>query len=186
MVQRLRLGDQQPTDEDIQKKLDEVFKGQEQIKTNSLYSVKSFRGLAVAKSQISLEPQLRASFIEGYQNDTRWADILIELQSDPQKKTIIQGRKRYRLSSKLLEFQDQEEGNQTWRIVVPNDPAIKGRIMEELHSVPYAGHLGYQKTLKQFRRHFTGQTSPLKSEIMYWVVRSAKRKRTSVGFPQAY
>ena len=56
MVQRLRLGDQQPTDEDIQKKLDEVFKGQEQIKTNSLHSVKSFRGLTVAKSQISLEP----------------------------------------------------------------------------------------------------------------------------------
>ena len=56
MVQCLRLGDQQPTDEDIQKKLDEVFKGQEQITTNSLYSIKSFRGLAMAKSQISLEP----------------------------------------------------------------------------------------------------------------------------------
>ena len=102
IVQRLRLGDQQPTDEDIQKKLDEVFKGQEQIKTNSLYSVKSFRGLAVARSQISLESQLRASFIEGYQIDTKWADILIELQSDPQKKTIIQGRKWYKLSSKLF------------------------------------------------------------------------------------
>ena len=90
MVQRLRLGDQQPTDEDIQKKLDEVFKGQEQMKANSLYSVNYFRGLAVPKNQISLEPQLRASFIEGYQNDTRWADISIELQSDPQKKTISQ------------------------------------------------------------------------------------------------
>ena len=74
---------------------------------------------------------------------------MIELQSDPQKKTIIQGKKRYRLSSKLLEFQDQEEEHQTWRIVVPNDLTIKGRIMEESHSVPYAGHLGYQKTLKQ-------------------------------------
>ena len=79
---------------------------------------------------------------------------MIELQSDPQKKTIIQGKKRYRLSSKLLEFQDQEEEHQTWRIVVPNDPAIKGRIMEELHSVPYAGHLGYQKTLKQIQKTF--------------------------------
>ena len=55
------LGDQQPMDKDIQKKLDEVFKGQEQMKTNSLYSVNSFRGLAVAKSEILLEPQLRAS-----------------------------------------------------------------------------------------------------------------------------
>ena len=66
MVQCLRLGDQQPTDEGIQKKLDEVFKCQEQMKANSLYSVNSFRGLAVAKSQISLEPQLKASLIEGY------------------------------------------------------------------------------------------------------------------------
>ena len=38
--------------------------------------------------------------------------------------------------------------------MVPNDPAIKGRIMEELHSVPYAIHLGYQKTLKQIQRTF--------------------------------
>ena len=38
MVQRLRLGDQQPTDEEIQKKLNEFFKGQEQMKANSLYS----------------------------------------------------------------------------------------------------------------------------------------------------
>ena len=38
--------------------------------------------------------------------------------------------------------------------MVPNDPVIKGRIMEELHLVPYAGHLGYQKTLKQIQMTF--------------------------------
>ena len=79
---------------------------------------------------------------------------MTELQSDPQKKTIIKGRKRYRLSSKILELQDQEEEHKTWRIVVRNDPAIKGRIMEGLHSVLYAGHLGYQKTLKQIQKTF--------------------------------
>ena len=74
---------------------------------------------------------------------------MTELQSDPEKKTIIQGRKRYRLSIKILELQGQEEEHKNWRILVPNEPAIKGRIMEDLHSVPYAGHMGYQKTLKQ-------------------------------------
>ena len=34
-VQRLRLGDRQKTDEDIEKKLDEVFKGQDQAKIES-------------------------------------------------------------------------------------------------------------------------------------------------------
>ena len=53
-----------------------------------------------------------------------------------------------------MEFHDQEEEHQIWRIVVPNDPTIKGQIMEELHSVPYAGHLGYQKMLKQIQKTF--------------------------------
>ena len=108
---------------------------------------------------------------------------MIELQSDPQKKTIIQGKKQYRFLSKLLEFQDQEEEHKTWRIVVPNDPAIKGRTMEELHSVLYAGHLGYQKTLKQIQKTFYWPDLTIEVRIMYWVVRSAKRKRASVGFP---
>ena len=54
-----------PMDEDsFRRSLDEVFKGQEQMKTNSSYSVNSFRGLAVAKSlQIS-----SGTAVEGYFN----------------------------------------------------------------------------------------------------------------------
>ena len=33
------------------------------------------------------------------------------------------------------------------RIYIPNDRNFKKIILQETHSVPYAGHLGYQKTL---------------------------------------
>ena len=38
--------------------------------------------------------------------------------------------------------------------MIPNDPEIKRTILEEIHSVPYSGHLGYQKTLKQIQKTF--------------------------------
>ena len=33
-------------------------------------------------------------------------------------------------------------------------PSIKQKLMQEVHAVPYAGHLGYQKTLKKLQQHF--------------------------------
>ena len=38
--------------------------------------------------------------------------------------------------------------------MAPNDPAIKGRMMEEIHVVPYASHWDYQKTFNQLQRNF--------------------------------
>ena len=55
MVQRLRLGDGQITNEAIQDKLDEVFKGQAG-KVNSLHSLNSLKSVFVTRSRISLEP----------------------------------------------------------------------------------------------------------------------------------
>ena len=41
-----------------------------------------------------------------------------------------------------------------WRLVVPDVPDIKKQIMRELHEVPYSGHLGYHKTLKNIQKIF--------------------------------
>lgn len=38
--------------------------------------------------------------------------------------------------------------------MIPSDQAINGTIMQKVHAVPYAGHLGYQRTLKQIQRIF--------------------------------
>ena len=54
----------------------------------------------------------------------------------------------------LLEMQNEEAQDKGWKLVIPNDPEIKKTILEEIHSVPYSGHLGYQKTLKQIQKTF--------------------------------
>ena len=38
--------------------------------------------------------------------------------------------------------------------MIPDVPGIKQKILKEIHSVPYAGHLGYQKTLKKLQENF--------------------------------
>ena len=75
MVQRLRLGDGEVTDEKIQDKLDEVFKRQ-MGKFNFFHCLNSFSSILVARSRILLEPQLRKTILKGFENDTRWSDIL--------------------------------------------------------------------------------------------------------------
>ena len=147
MVQRLRLGDGQVPEDKIQEKLDEVFKGQAG-KVNSLHSFNSLSTILMARSTITLESQLRKNILIGLQNDTRWSDILQAVQSDKDHKFIKQGRCKFRLMHSLLEMQNEEAQDKGWKLVIPNDPEIKKTILEEIHSVPYSGHLGYQKTLK--------------------------------------
>ena len=51
-------------------------------------------------------------------------------------------------------MQNKNAQDSSWKVVIPNDLEIKQKILEELHTVPYAGHLGYQKTLKQVQKSF--------------------------------
>ena len=106
MVQRLRLGEGKSTDDDIQKKLDQVFadgqpdRSSEQINSqaNSFNSLHSFNSSIFAtRSTIRLDSTLRGEIKEGLDNDTRWADILRQLQSAPGQH-VQQGAKEYRLA----------------------------------------------------------------------------------------
>ena len=153
MVQRLRLGDGQVPEDKIQEKLDEVFKGQAG-KVNSLHSFNSLSTILMARSTITLESQLRNKILKGLENDTRWSDILQAVQSDKDHKSIKQGLCKFRMRQSLLEMQNEDAQDKTWKVVIPNDPEIKKTILDEIHSVPYSGHLGYQKTLKQIQKTF--------------------------------
>ena len=162
MVQRLRLGEGKSTDEDIQRKLDEVFQyGQlegsserSKCQANSLHSLYSFRSSILStRSTVLLEPEMKREVREGYANDTRWTDILEQLQSVQGHKQQ-QGAREYRLAHQLLEVRDSTGQEKKWRIVIPDVPGIKQKILQEIHSVPYAGHLGYQKTLKKLQENF--------------------------------
>ena len=51
-------------------------------------------------------------------------------------------------------MQNNNAQDNSWKVVIPSDPEIKRIILEEIHSVRYAGHLGYQKILKQIQKTF--------------------------------
>ena len=153
MVQRLRLGDGQVTDEKIQEKLDEVFKGSTG-KINYLHSSNSLSSILVTRSGISLEPQLIKLILKGLETETRWSDICHTLQSDKGHKILKQEPCNFRFANSLLEMQNKNAQHNGWTVVIPSDPDMKRTILEEIHSVLYVGHLRYQKTLKQIQKTF--------------------------------
>ena len=86
--------------------------------------------------------------------DSRWADIYSQLET-AQEKELVQGDRTYRLHQNLLEMRDtQQHRRSQWRLVVPDDPELKEQIMREMHEIPYSGHLGYHKTLKNIQHSF--------------------------------
>ena len=146
----IRLGDGEVNDEKIQDKLDKVFK----VQTGKVNSLNSFSSIFRTRSSIKLELQLRKMILKGLEKDTRWSDILHTLQSDKGRKILKQGLCNFRLANSLFEMQNKNAQDNSWKVVIPSDPEIKRIILEEIHFVPYAGHLGYQKTLKQIQKTF--------------------------------
>ena len=98
---------------------------------------------------------MRDSIKKGYQEDSRWAEVMEQLISAQGRVTRI-GNRDYRLSHGLLEIKMKEnsEDRRPWRLVVPDVEDAYRRIMEEIHAVPYAGHLGHHKTLKKLQQNF--------------------------------
>ena len=39
-------------------------------------------------------------------------------------------------------------------MIVPDDKEVKAKLLTEIHSVPYAGHPGFNRTLEMARRHW--------------------------------
>ena len=77
-----------------------------------------------------------------------------QLESAQDNKARI-GNRDYRLSHGFIEIKlENTEDRQPWRIVVPAVEDARRKILQEIHAVPYAGHLGYHKTLKRLQKTF--------------------------------
>ena len=157
LVQRLKLAEGDSGDDAIQRKLDEIFK-----KSNlgdavvaAQFGKISLPKLLVTSTRVTLEEALRDSIKNGYTQDSRWAEILQQLESAPAKTTQM-GNRDYRLNHGFVEIKskDAENPRQRWKIVIPDIGDARRTIMQEVHSVPYAGHLGYHKTLKKLQENF--------------------------------
>ena len=81
-----------------------------------------------------------------------------QLESAQDKKAQV-GNHDYRLNHAFIEvkMRDTENQRQLWKMVIPDVEDVRRTIIQEVHSVPYAGHLVYHKTLKKLQENFTGQ-----------------------------
>ena len=157
LVKRLQLGEDTSADE-IQRRLDKIFERSRpelaQVVGRTHADRDSLHSLLVARTRVTLAPDLRDAIKQGLRDDTRWVDIITQIESS-QTHRVQEGKREYRLTHDMLEMRDTERTDGTrWRLVIPHVPEVKRRIMEELHAVPYSGHLGYQKTLKKVQQSF--------------------------------
>ena len=49
---------------------------------------------------------------------------------------------------------NQNEELDFWRMIIPDDNAVKNFVITELHDIPYSLHPGIQRTVQKVRRHF--------------------------------
>ena len=105
------------------------------------------------------------------QTEEPYSTIFEELDQAPiAAQEVRRGVEVYRIRnhSLVLHRPDWDEDHQFWKIVVPDDPEVKKTILTEIHSVPYAGHPGYHRTLTTARRTFywRGMAADIRSFIL--------------------
>ena len=64
-------------------------------------------------------------------------------------------------------MQNQLDGVNYWRVVVPESLDIKNKILTECHVVPYSAHPGIQRTLNKVEESFywKGQTGDVRTFV---------------------
>ncbi|GIM11924.1 hypothetical protein Vretimale_15333, partial [Volvox reticuliferus] len=87
------------------------------------------------------------------------------------------------LKSNPRGFYEKEEGENTYCIVVPNDPMIKREIIHRSHSDPLAGHPGRDRTIDLIRRTFWWPT--LRADVEDYISQcdSCQRNKSTGGKP---
>ena len=82
--------------------------------------------------------------------------MMTSLQDPNQDNEQTVNDKVFRMRRGVLSVHErnQPEEFSYWRTIVPDNQDIKLDLLKELHSVPYAGHPGFTRTLEITRRHF--------------------------------
>ena len=109
---------------------------------------------ATAISKIQLDNELKNSLHSLLQSESPYSEILLELSAG--KRQVFKSNLILKCMNSLLVVHDQNQDSDLdfWRIVVPDDPTSKKRIVRELHSTPYSAHTGIQRTIAKVRRSF--------------------------------
>ena len=109
----------------------------------------------MSRNSIQIENSLREKIYSLLQEGMYYKEILEEIESTG-KNELKRGQEKFKLQKKLLMLHvtRHQEDVQYWRVVVPDDLAVKSLLVSELHSVPYSAHPGVQRTLGKVRSYF--------------------------------
>ena len=121
--------------------------------------------LLVQRATVTLQPDLKQQINSLLMNEEPYSTILEEMDTS-RSREVSRGRMKYRRRNGLLciHQEDQSEDVEYWRVVILDDIDCKNKTLRELHSVPYSGQPGVQRTLARVRKGFycKGQTGDVR------------------------
>ena len=155
LVKALKLG-ANAMDAEIQSQLDKIFGGVEEDTGAVTAEVPK---LAVLQTSIQVDGTLRQQIIEAVSDEEPYATIMSELQTPgPAGGTtneVLRGNKKYRLRHGALYVHiEGRDVGEYWKLIIPDHREVKATILREIHSVPYSGHPGFQRTLSTLQKTF--------------------------------
>ena len=112
--------------------------------------------LMIARSSIGINDYLKQKIIEKQEIEQPWGRIREEMLKKGLK-FYYENKRKYKLENGILYIGKQDKGDNTvkyWKAIIPDDRDIRNRILEEIHSVPYARHPRFNKTMEKINRHF--------------------------------
>jgi hypothetical protein len=107
----------------------------------------------VTRASVTVDDSLLREMMNLLRSEDPYSGIISRLENETQE--VLVGSLKYRLRRGFLKVHrgDVQDGRY-WKTVVPNSTDIKRRLLKELHTVPYAGHPGYTRTLELTQSHF--------------------------------
>ena len=179
LVKELSIG-KDASKAEIQETLSKFFNGQSAavIKKTSTDSFHSFEKhcatLSVTRTTITVDEPLREAIMSKLQEEETYQDILEELlgtEDEPPTEEVVRGNMKYRIRAHALFVHNSEETRrigQYWKLVLPDDLEIKKKVLREVHTVPYQGHIGFNRTLEMVKRGFfwKGMTGDVRDFVL--------------------
>ncbi len=152
--------------EQIQHALDDLFtgptmqdKGLINVIEGKMYDNEEPAMLCVSKSTVTLHTTLLKKIWMALQNDGEYGRIISDMKE--QNLSLLEKEDvKFKLEKEQLYLhhkrrpQDSDHKEAYWKRAIPDDAHIKTLIMQELHSVPYSGHPGFNKTCDRANSQF--------------------------------
>ena len=138
---------------------------QDQVYTDPVCSV-------LSATSVQVSATFRDEMLRLLEEESPYDSIIEELENLPlTQREVHRDKLKFCLREHSLCVHDTgvDVGSGSyWRIVVPDNFAVKKRLLQEIHSVPYSGHPGYNRTLEIARRnwYWKGMASEVRDFVL--------------------